>query len=81
MKFVYGSKPKAADDKVRKSTSYIVKSMIKQYAANKGKRCSPSFIAWLNRRVIEVMDFQISALGGKVTLNGHDAELITKLKR
>lgn len=69
------------EDKV-KVASYVVKSMIKKYAANKGKRMAPSFIAWLNRKLIMIMDQQIHALGPVVkTLNGHDAEAVDNIRR
>jgi len=62
--------------------NFIVKSELKKYVLSKGKRQSPSFCAWLNRKVMMIIDEQIMALGGKVkTLNGNNCEEVYAIKK
>ena len=55
-------------------SEFVKKSEVKKFAKLKGKWVGESYIHFLNRRITEIIDADIHALGGRRTLNASDAE-------
>jgi hypothetical protein len=55
-------------------SKFIKKSEVKKHANSKGKWVGESYFSFLDRRIVEIMEADIHALGGRRTLNAGDAE-------
>src|SRR3990172_6488189 len=56
------------------STKFIRQSEVRKVAKEKGKKVGSSFLAWLDREVMTLVQNSIHSLGGKTILNAEDAE-------
>jgi hypothetical protein len=60
------------------STRLIRQSEVRKLAKEKGKKVGTSFLAWLDREVMNKVQNSIHSLGGKTILNAEDAEAYDK---
>jgi len=62
-------------------STLLVVSKVRTYINSNGKRCSTSFLVWLDSQVRRCLDEQITAAGSRTTLTGKDADAYTLRKR
>ena len=65
----------------KSSVRFIKKSAVKDFVGQKGKWVSPSFYAWLDRKVHETLDRHIHNIGSRTKLTGGEAEECEQLMR
>ena len=56
------------------ATRFVRKSAVQEFAKSKGKWVGESFYHYLDRRIFEIMEAHIHALGPRTKLNGAEAE-------
>lgn len=59
--------------------SIVVISKVKDMARKRGKRVGRSFIDYLNRRVVEIVEANMHILGSRRTLTAEDANALESL--
>jgi len=60
--------------------AYIIASAVRAQAGARGKWVSKSYIAWLDRKVRQMVESHIDRLGSRKMLNAEDAEALENFR-